>query len=221
MTLCWQRQKTLQRRVLALAVWLLPGSKAKPNWKAVLNLVKLLMGFQVGMLCTCCWWKASVLLSDLTWKVGSYAQVWNLKHQQPTLLKQWCSIVLRRWLFPSLPYVGHQRVVLQGRTSAVCSCCKVSSAFWRILLQLDGLRQDIRNWEPATHLQWVRHFQQWSITWKSVTSLTSIPLKLCGLLDSIHKLVIYYFFFLLSKKMADGKLFWFKKLLFKLSNVWG
>lgn len=220
MTLCWQRQKTLQRRVLALAVWLLPGSKAKPNWKAVLNLVKLLMGFQVGMLCTCCWWKASVLLSDLTWKVGSYAQVWNLKHQQPTLLKQWCSIVLRRWLFPSLPYVGHQRVVLQGRTSAVCSCCKVSSAFWRILLQLDGLKQDIRNWEPATIFSGSDTFsngashENLSPPW--LLSLWSFAVCLTQFTSWS-----FIIFFLLSKKMADGKLFWFKMLLFKLSNVWG
>lgn len=133
------------------------------------------MGFQVGLLCTCCWWKASVLLSDLTLKVGSYAQVWNLKHQQPTLLKKWCGIVLRRQLFPSLPYVGHQRVVLQGRASAGCSCCKVSSVFWRILLQLRGLKQDVSKWEPSTHLQWVRCLHQWGITWKSVTFLTFIP----------------------------------------------
>lgn len=29
-----------------------------------------------------------MLLSDLTLKVSSYAQVWDLKHQKPTLLKK-------------------------------------------------------------------------------------------------------------------------------------
>lgn len=155
------------------------------------------MGFQVGMLCTCCWWKASVLLSDLTLKVSSVAQVWDLKHQKPTVLKK-------------ITWHCSYEVLLPQNTMFGLSEGWTARKLFRRVLMLEGeqifqglflevLLLLVRSW---TRHKWFVTLSQFLVSSHLFNSQAShenlppfdfYPSELCWLLDLIHKVLIFFF----------------------------